>query len=341
MNRIERIKAALNLNEVDRVPASIWMHFSEVDQDPRMLAEKQVEFNEKYDFDFIKLMPFGLYATQDWGNMIKVYCDKYREPIIARPAIENIEDWEKIDVLNGTYGTWGKQLQLAQHVSKLVKNKTPFVQTIFSPLTTAKKLAGDRIIADLKENPCLMHDVLQVITDTTKNFIRENLNAGVSGFFLATQCASYDFMTDEEYKDFGVKYDLQLLDIYKNKTYFNIVHIHGDNIMFDTIEKYPINCINWHDRHTAPGFSEARKISNKCFLGGIQEVPYFVDGVLNYDSIMQRSTPGEIINHVNEAISSVEGKGLIVGPGCVTDPKTSEENLYAVRDAIKNSVVTA
>lgn len=341
MKRVERIKAALRCEEVDRVPVSMWMHFSEVDQDSRMLAESQVAFNEKYDYDFIKMMPFGLYTTQDWGNMIKVYCDKYKEPIVAKPAIQSIKDWEHIIILPATYGTWGKQLQLAQHVSKLVKNETPFIQTIFSPLTTAKKLAGDRLFKDMKENPKIIHEVLQNITDTTKNFVRENINAGVSGFFFATQCASYDFMSEEEYMEFGVKYDSQVLDVYKNKTYFNVVHVHGDNIMFNTIANQEFNCLNWHDRHTKPSLEEAREITNKCFLGGVEEVPYFVDGVLHYNSIMQRSTPEQIKQHVREAVEQVEGKGLIIGPGCVVDPKTSEENLHAVREAVAGITITA
>ena len=70
-------------------------------------------------------------------------------------------------------------------------------------------------------------------------------------------------------------------------------------------------------------------------LGGIQEVPYFVDGVLHYDSIMARSTRNEIIAHVREAIREVDGKGLIIGPGCVVDPKTSEANFMAIREAVE------
>ena len=59
MNREERVRAVLNGQEPDRIPASVWMHFSQYDQDPRSLAEAMVEFNETYDYDFIKMMPFG------------------------------------------------------------------------------------------------------------------------------------------------------------------------------------------------------------------------------------------------------------------------------------------
>lgn len=80
MNREERVRAALAGKEVDRVPVAAWMHLSAFDQDPISLAEAEVDLTEKYDFDYIKMMPFGLYSTQDFGNQITIYCDAHKEP---------------------------------------------------------------------------------------------------------------------------------------------------------------------------------------------------------------------------------------------------------------------
>ena len=89
MTREERIRAAIAGRETDRVPVAAWMHLSEHDQDPISLAEAEVELTEKYDFDYIKMMPFGLYSTQDFGNQVKIYCDPYKEPIVQKFAIDN------------------------------------------------------------------------------------------------------------------------------------------------------------------------------------------------------------------------------------------------------------
>lgn len=334
MNRYERIKAAIAFEEVDRLPISIWGHMSDLDQDPRALAEAQVEAGNKYDYDFIKIMPFGNYSVQDWGAKIKIYCDKYNEPIVEDYGIKSVEDWGKLEVLPAIYGTWGKTLQIAQRMSPLVKDETPFIQTIFSPLTIAAKLAGPRLYTDLLENPELVHQALQVITETNKNFIKANIEAGVSGFFFATQNASSKINSLEVFKEFGLKYDVDVMNTYCDETFFNVAHLHGDDLFFDEIAAYPSNVLNWHDRYTKPSLAEARKISNKCFLGGVNEVPYFEGKVLQYKSKMATSTPAEIEKHVHEAIAQVNGRGLIVGPGCVTDPKTKEENYYAVRKAI-------
>ena len=129
MNKIERIQAALHLEEVDRVPSNFWMHCSEADQDPRTLAELQVAFAKNYDFDFIKLMPFGLYGVQDFGARIKIFNQRNKPPIVDDYGIHEIEDWGRLEVLQANHGTYGKQVQLAQYVGRLTKGNVPFIQT--------------------------------------------------------------------------------------------------------------------------------------------------------------------------------------------------------------------
>jgi uroporphyrinogen decarboxylase len=211
----------------------------------------------------------------------------------------------------------------------------PFIQTIFSPLTNARKLAGDRVLTDMKENPTLFKQALQVLTDTTINFVKANIEAGVDGFFFATQCATRQLLTEEEYKEFGEPFDLQVINAYKDITWFNVAHIHGEGGMFELIEKYPVNCLSWHDRWSGPSLSEARKITEKALLGGIREIPYFDQNKKKVrDSLLVAGSVLEVKNHIFEAISEVDGKGLLLGPGCVASQFSTETNLYAVRSAV-------
>lgn len=337
MNREERVRAVLEGKEPDRIPASVWMHFSQYDQDPRSLAECMVEFNETYDFDFIKMMPAGSYMVPDWGAKLAVFCDKYKEVEIVAPGINEVADYTRIDVLPATYGSWGRTLQVAQWMSKLAKPHTPYIQTIFSPATSLKKLAGNRLFQDMKENPAAVHHALNVITETTINFVKANIEAGVSGFFFATQLACYDAMDDLAFAEFCKPYDLRVINAYKDATWFNVMHIHGHNIMFEESAKYPLPVLNWHDRQTNPSLAEARTLSDKVFLGGLREGPSIVGTSLKYDSVMaaEGNTPELIKAHIKEAIDMVGGKGLMIGPGCVADPHSPAENLRAVREAVE------
>lgn len=335
MNREERIRAALAGKEVDHVPVGAWMHLSEFDQDPISLAEAEVQFTEKYDFDYIKMMPFGLYSTQDFGNQITIYCDPYREPIVKNFAIKSPADYDTLKAIPAIQGTYGKQIEFARELVKRRKPGTPVIQTIFSPFSTLKKMAGDRLLMDMINYPASVHHALAAITATTLDFIGYNIDAGVDGFFFATQNATRSVMNLHEFEEFGQFYDLQVIKSYAKKTWFNAVHIHGEDIYFNEVASYPVNCINWHDRHTWPSLKEARALTDKCLLAGIKSAPYFVDGVLKYDDIILDGTPDEITAHVKDAIAQVDGEGLILGPGCVVNPKAPEENLLALRKAVE------
>lgn len=326
MTKKERIIAALNKQEVDRLPFSIWYHLPHVDQDPVQLAEVQIELALCYDLDFIKMMPFGNYSAHDFGLSVTFYCSDKKSPMERKYSIDTAKQWTEIEPLPGYFGSHGKQLLFARQMQKHLKTgEIPYIQTIFSPLTTAKKLAGNRVFKDMKSHPEYLHQALSAITETTISFVKLNIEAGVSGFFFATQCANKDWVTETEYDEFGVKYDIEVINAYKDITFLNVVHIHGDRIMFKKISEYPCNCINWHDRRVRPNMNEARKITNKCFLGGIEE-----------DGFLTNAKPEDIHNHIKEAVLDAGRLGLMIGPGCVANLETPNINYYAARLSIEN-----
>ncbi len=326
MTRKERIMAALAKEEVDRIPLGMWYHLPHVDQDAVALAETQIHMAEDYGLDFIKMMPFGNYQAVDYGLSCTYYCTPTQAVFERKYDIESAEEWGELKELPGCYGCHGKTLAAAMQIAKQQKKKgleIPFLQTIFSPLTIARKLAGDRIFTDMKEEPALLHHALDAIMRTSINFVKENVNAGVSGFFFASQCSSYDLMTEEEYREFGARYDVPILNSIKDDTFFNVIHIHGENTMFKLLSSYPVNCVNWHDRWVAPDLAQARTITDKCLMGGINE------------SWLGKAEPGEIKIHIKEAVELGGRRGLILSPGCCASMKTPAENFYACRNAVR------
>ena len=326
MTRSERLKAAIASQEVDRLPVNMWLHKPDVDQDPVALAEDQIYCAKEYGFDFIKMMPFGNYAASDYGLSCTYFCTKLDAVLERKWGIQCLDDYKRVVPKPGYFGTHGKVLMIAQELQRQLKGEDiPYIQTIFSPITNLKKLAGPRVIQDMREHPEIIHAALEAFTETTIDFIKLNIEAGVSGFFFASQCSTTDLMTEAEYDEFGVKYDLKLFDAMKD-CWFNVVHIHGENTMWDKLAQYPAQCINWHDRWVAPTMAEARKKTNKFLMGGINEAK-FAD-----------MTPGEVKHHVQEAVDILGGntKGVILSPGCVAHTNTPEINYYALRMAVEN-----
>lgn len=323
MTKRERVEAALQKKEVDKIPMSIWYHIPYVDQDPVQLAEESIRITKEYDFDFIKMMPFGNYCAQDYGLSVTFFCNHTQPALERKFGIESIDDWKRIEPLPAYYGTYGKQLQFTQQLQKQLKGEDiPYIQTIFSPLTVAKKLAGPRLFDDMREHPDVVHSALRAIAETNKNFCKANMEAGVAGFFFASQCSQLTLMSEAEYREFGVPYDLDVISTYQDKTYFNVVHIHGDNTMWSLMANYPVQCVNWHDRWSSPTMAEARKMSDKCFLGGINEKEF---ATMSAD---------QVEGHMREAVQAAGRTGLMLGPGCVAKLNTPADNFYAAKAAI-------
>ena len=333
MTHTERIKAAIKFEEVDRIPAGIWGHRPFAEQDPIYLAEVQLDIALKNDFDFIKLNPDAFAHYYDFGvsTVMHTSPSDMRKTTFRRSMIQTLDDWKAIEVLPAYYGTLGKTVNLTRYMQKMQKQagvEIPYIVTFNSPLTNVIEM-GDkknphRIIELMKENRELFHEVLQKVTDTGKNYIKANMEYGPAGFFFATRFACYDYFTEEEYDEFGTPYDMQLFDLINSNpdNYFNMLHIHGQNAMWDKIANYPGNVINWHDAWIPPSLEEGRKRCHKCIEGGLHERELGI------------YSPAEVKEKVKDAVARAGRKGLIIGNGCGTWPWPSDENLHAITEAL-------
>jgi uroporphyrinogen decarboxylase len=324
MTKRERLQACIQGKEIDRQPISFWHHFPAVDHDPEQLAQATIQFQRRYDLDFVKLMPNGLYAVLDWGVKARRPKNPLETDKISRYAVHEPQDWEQLQPLDPTQGVLGQQLKCLEIISDKLKGEVPLVQTIFSPLTIAAKLAGsDRVNEHLQTAPQQLHAALKVITQTTIDFVHHCIKRGIEGVFLATQWASYMLLSEERYHEFGKAYDWRILDSIQGDTSFNILHIHGKEIMFDLLVDYPVQAISWHDRGTLPALGAAVVKYGGGLLGG-----------LDHEHTMRHGTKTQISQQVQDAIRQTRGQRLIIGPGCVLPPDVPAWRLHAARKAV-------
>ncbi len=325
MNRRERIQAALQKKETDRLPFSLWRHFPNLDQHPRKLAELSLEYQKKYDLDFIKFTPYGMTATIDWGVKLKFFPGFDIAAVAAEPAIKTSDDWTQLTPYSGTDGEYLHALEALRLTMLEIPKDVPLLQTVFSPLTNAMKMSGeDQLLTHLRENPEKVEKGLDVITETTLGYIKESINRGAEGIFFSTQMSCYDKLSLEEHARFVEKYDKIILNEIKNLTWFNILHLHGSEVMFKETADYPVQAINWHDQDDGPGFEEALSLTDKCFVGGLSHL----------NTLIQENAEEEIKSQVISAWNTNNHKGVILGPGCVVDPRTPENYLTLIRDTV-------
>jgi uroporphyrinogen decarboxylase len=324
MDHWQRIAAAAAGEPVDRLPVSLWRHFPEDDLDPAKLAGHMVAWQRAWDFDLVKFMPSGTYGVEDWGAVTEYQGAANGARVVVKTGLERAEEWPRLARLDPHRGVLGQQVEALRLAARELGGGAPVLQTLFSPLTTARKLAGDRVFADMRRSPDALEAGLRIITDDTIEFALASLAAGAHGVFLATQCASYRVATEAEYLRFGKRFDLEIFAALKGKTRLDLLHVHGEDVMFDLLADYPVSLVNWHDRLTPPTLRDALGSFPKLLVGGLEENRTLTRGPLD-----------AIGAEVRDAVAQTGGRRLMIGPGCVLLVATPEAHIRAAVDAVR------
>ncbi|HKG21398.1 MAG TPA: uroporphyrinogen decarboxylase family protein [Blastocatellia bacterium] len=308
MNKIERVTQALAGGEVDRIPFSFWYHFGLQHMPGRKHAEAEIDFYRAYDLDFLKVM-------NDYP---------YPLPRGIR-AIENPEDWKRLEPLEASDFCWGEQLTALSIINKAIGEEALFIETIFSPWTTSRKLARSGALAEAREKyPELLLEAMDNIATSLASYAREAIGRGAAGIFLSLGAAAYDQMSEDEYAIWARPFDLKILEAVRDAP-FNVLHIHGERIHFDTLLDYPVSAINWSHFRTPPSLKEGRERSGKTVMGGIDEATaYYL------------SAP-EIRKQVSDSIDECGRRNLILAPGCSVPTDTPARNLLEVKLAAEQT----
>jgi uroporphyrinogen decarboxylase len=308
LNKIERITCALKGEEVDRPPFSFWYHFGLQHMTGRKHAEAEVDFYRAYDLDFLKVMSDYPYPLPD-----------------GLEAVETEEDWGRIEPIASDNRCWSEQLSALSMINDEIADEAMFIETIFSTWTTARRLARSGTLSNARERyPETLLAAMDAISTSLAGYAKQVLDRGAAGIFLSLGAASDDVMTAEEYETWGRPFDLKILEAVREAP-FNVLHIHGKRIHFDSLLDYPVSALNWSHFATEPSLNAGKMRSGKTVMGGIDEA-----------NASHVSAP-EISEQVDNAIREVGTRGLIVTPGCSVPTDTRERSLREVKAAVERA----
>lgn len=327
MSHRERIQACINGEKADRTPIALWRHFPVDDQDPELLAASTLHFHNTYDFDILKVTPASSFSVKGWGVEDQWMGDAEGSRRYTKRVIHNPEDWEKLNVLEPTAPHLAGQLACLRLIRQNLTPDTPLIQTIFSPLSQAKYLAGNETLLEhIRKYPEAVMKGLGIITKTTQQFVESVCEIGVDGIFYAVQHAQADLLTLDEYKIFGVPYDQQVLEPTK-ELWCNMLHLHGKEVYFSLLRLYNFQIVNWHDRETAPTLGEAQSLFDGVVCGGLRQ-----DTLVLEDQASVRQ-------EAEDAIKQTNGQRFILGTGCVVPITASHGNLVAARKSVDSPLI--
>jgi len=305
LNKKERVLAALRGEEVDRPPFSFWYHFGLQHMRGTAHAHAEVDFYKAYDLDFIKVM------------------NDYPYPMPAAiQAVESEDNWKRLEPVGGDDDCWSEELTALSQINDTVGKEAMFIETIFSPWTTARRLAKSGFLKQsISSFPETVLKAMDAISTSLANYAKQAVARGASGIFLSLGAATDDVMPAEEYKTFCRPFDLKILNAVSDAP-FNVVHIHGNRIHFDSVRDYPASAFNWSHYATAPSLKTGKELLKRTVMGGINEA-----------TASHVSAP-EIAKQVKDTIEAVGTRGLIITPGCSVPTDTAVRNLKAVKESI-------
>ena len=323
MTKKERIQAAVAGERPDVWPFSFWTHLPGIDLDPAALADATYDFYRTYDVDVVKTMNNGMYAVEDFGCKVD-YSEIVKGGVarITETPVTKGEDWYKLEPCSPEKGSLARELKsLKLLLDKLKNEDVPVIFTVFSPLTIANKISCNQLKTHLEAgHEKAVHSALEAITETTCALSRAALELGADGVFMAAQNSTYDYMTKEQYCEFGVPYDLRVLEAAK-AGWMNTLHAHGVNIMFELLKDYPIDVFNWHAWETLPAVDEAAVLTEKCLMGGLKR------------SDITNKNRNEILHQTFQCYRLTGGIKHILTPGCVVRYPLDRDTLHFVKEA--------
>jgi uroporphyrinogen decarboxylase len=324
MTKRERLKAVLAGKPVDRVPVAFWRHWPGDDQRTDSLAAAALDFQRRYDLDFIKLPVSSAYTVTDYGVKTEYQGSLIGDRIYQEHVIKKIDDWDKIETLNVKQGTYGWHLDALAQIIKEKDPETPIVVTIFNPLSVAAYLAGDEtFLSHLRMKHEKVVPAIKALAETSANFAREAINLGADGIFLSTRLASYEIMPEREYLRFGREGDLEVLQGAKGG-WLNMLHFHGPHPLFAQLADYPVQAVNWHDRTTEFNLPDGARIFPGVLMGGVEQY-----------KTLRFGQPEEVAAQVRDALAQMNSQRLIVTPGCTYHMDVPHANLMALRKAVE------
>lgn len=208
----------------------------------------------------------------------------------------------------------------------------PVIPTIFLPGITLIDLCGgnDRCAELIEKYPEEVEAAFEALIRTDMALADAYIEAGADGFFIATKHTSPSLIAPELFERFCAKYDKRFLAHIKDRTWFNILHAHGQTDMYmDKFADYDVQAINWENiPHglTGKGVSsvaDVRAMTDKILVGGTDQ---FFDFYGSVEEVRERFRV-----RLETAVREAGDNRFIFAPGCSLPLDISEENIHQLR----------
>ena len=320
MNKIERVRAVLRGDAVDRVPAGFWFHFAPAYRGGEAMAQAHLDYYRATDLDILKVMNDTGYAP------------------IGRVIVRQPRDWLTLEPTPLSDPLFQSHLEGLKRIVEAVGREVLVMTTAFNPFhqavailqasLQAQGIEGDAralFVRQVREEPEPLLRGLQVIAEDSARFFRACITeAGANGIYYSAQGGERTLMTDAEHAQAVKAFDLYVLRQINEVAEFTVGHFCGRGLALERFVDYPVSLVIWAYQADNPSLREGRALfGGKPILGGMDERGPIVTG------------PREAIRReIQAALEALGTRGFMLGAGCTVPSDIPWANLIAAREEV-------
>ncbi|MCC8165826.1 MAG: uroporphyrinogen decarboxylase family protein [Planctomycetes bacterium] len=338
MNSLERVVAAMQHKDLDRVPAyplinSISRLYTGADyatwsRDVDVCAESILKATDDIGVDVICSIQDLSVEAADWGQKVDYSVNEAAHPDIHNRLIRDIEDYAKIAPINPrTSDRMGKHIQLCDKLVKAKGKVMPVVAFVFAPLGVLSMMRGQaEMFMDCYDDPDAMHPALDAITETLVEYVRALAETGVHAVMFDTLFASQSIMSKDMWEELEGPYIKRLSDATRDAGAMVMLHNCGKGIYFDAQIGYmnPSAISFLYPPDDCESFAETKaKYGDKTLL----------IGAITPSWLMSASREEVLEEGRAEIEAMADGGGFVLATGCEYPSNGSIENAKAIVEA--------
>ena len=337
MTSIERVRAAIELREPDRVPVDLHnfqpaafatgLPMSEVFRDGAFLAEAMLVAWREFGQDMI-LLENGTACSAQACGLEAIYRDD-TAPVADKPLIDSLEEVANLKVPDPyTAFPMCEILKATRILSKELGDKVWIcARADQGPLDLAAQLRGiEEFMMDIAtgEEEALIDALLDFARRVGTRYALALIECGGHSTSIGEAVAGPDVFSPAHYRRYAQPQEKRMVDELKEHGVILHNHICGrtDLITADFVATGAQ--VLEVDHKTEPYRIKEAARYKTCLLGGIDT------------GIMAFGTPGEVDAACKELIGIWKpDSGFILGPGCALNPQAPPENIHALVEAAK------
>jgi uroporphyrinogen decarboxylase len=328
--------------KADRPPINAYWHVPGRERKAEDLFQSTMENYEKYDWDFIKIHPAATIAKEIWGNVYdySIY-ENVIYPKLVSKAFKSADDLSLFTKKAGDFGAFGDMIKAVELIkASLKEDDVPIFMTMFTPVHYICDALGvptvrrhqpasreDNVLFTLfKEKPELMRNALQAITDTFVDYAERIMDAGADGFFYAEiGWARAGYIHKSEWESWIKPYDIQILECIRRKGGKIIFHTCGMKSNPEWFLDYPIDVLHWDQgaEGNPPLEGSAAWLNGIVPMGGVNEM------------IFGTGQSERIAEETKNTLEKNKDLAYILAPYCSINPNSTEEDIFAFRNAMR------